>query len=476
MSSERIDPSATRNAAEMPNADGVEIRGQDVVAGKAYVWLVGFAAALGGFVFGYDTGIIGGAMSDLQTHFQMDADQLGFAVASVFMGCVLGAATGGFFSDWFGRRRVLIATAWMFFGSGVLSAIPQNLWQFNVARFICGVGIGISMPISGVYLAEIAPARMRGRVVSLNQLAITFGILLSYVVGWYFANMGDKAWQISTSWRWSFGSEALPALAFTVILWFVPESPRWLIQRGKTDRALAVLARVDGMEKATAEMGEIQRVIELEDVSFTQLLKPGLRIALIIGIMLSLFDQITGINIVIYYIQKILLELGFDKEMASQGMVLMGVSNFLTTILALALLDRVGRKPLMMLCPLGMCVCMLFIGFQFLYHILPPYVVLFAVMAYTFFYALGLGPGILLILSEIFPTHIRGKAASICTIFMWVSNYLISERFPALLEWSKSGSFWLLSCTSFAMFLFVWRMIPETKGKTLEEIESFWRR
>ena len=444
--------------------------------GKAYVWLVGFTAAIGGFLFGYDTGIIGGAMPALEAYFGMDEAQLGFSVSVVFIGSIIGALFGGYFSDRLGRRRVLFATALIFFLSAILTAIPQTITQFNVARFIGGVGIGISIPIAGVYLAEIAPARFRGRIVSLNQLVITFGILVSYVVGGYVAGLGSEAWQISTSWRWAFGTEALPALIFAVVLVLIPESPRWLIQQGRTEEALAVLTRVDGQAAAAAEIEEIKRVIDAEDVSFSQLLKPGLRTALFIGIMLALFDQITGINIVIYYIQKILLELGFSAAEAKLGMLLLGLVNFLTTILALALLDRVGRKPLLMFCPLGMSVCMLLVGFQFFTNLLPPIFVLLAIMGYCFSYALGLGPGILLLLSEIFPTHVRGKAAGVCTIFMWVSCWFVALWFPTLLKLSQAGTFWMLSGTSFLMFLFVWRIIPETKGKTLEEIEGFWSR
>ena len=186
--------------------------------GKGYVWLVGFAAAVGGFLFGFDTGVIGGAMPALEKHFQMNAAQLGFSVAIVFIGCILGALFGGILSDRMGRRRVLIFTAGLFLISAVCTALPRTVWQFNIARFIGGVGIGVSLPIAGVYLAEIAPARIRGRVVSLNQLAITFGILISYIVGWFVGGIGEESWQTASSWRWAFGSEVIPAAIFTIIL------------------------------------------------------------------------------------------------------------------------------------------------------------------------------------------------------------------------------------------------------------------
>jgi len=443
---------------------------------KTYVWLVSIVAAVGGFVFGFDTGIISGAMPSLEEYFSMDAEQLGFSVAIVFIGCILGALTGGFFSDRYGRKRVLIGTAILFCMSAILTAIPQSVGAFNFARFVGGLAIGVSMPISGIYLAEVAPARIRGRVVTMNQLAITFGILISYVAGWYFGGIGTEQWQLASSWRWMFGSEAVPAAFFIFVLFFIPESPRWLIKQGEYDRAYAILAKVDGAHQAHAEVEEIKKTIAEEEVSVLQLFHPGIRVAMIIGVFLCLFDQITGINIVIYYIQKILLDLDFSKEQARQGMVWLGVSNFVTTIIALFVLDRIGRKPLLMFCPLGMALAMFVIGWDFYSDIMSSKIVLAAIVAYCFFYALGVGPGILLVLSEIFPTRIRGKAVGACTIFMWVSCYFVSKYFPELLEWSQAWTFWSLTCTSLLLFLFVWRVIPETKGRTLEEIERYWRR
>jgi SP family arabinose:H+ symporter-like MFS transporter len=441
---------------------------------RTYVWLIGFTAAIGGFLFGYDTGVIGGAMPALEKHFQLDAAQLGFAVASVFVGSIAGALCGGWLSDLLGRRRVLVATGISFLASALLAGLAQAPWQFNVGRFVGGIGIGISLPIVGVYLAEIAPARVRGRVVSLNQLVITFGILVSYVVGWATSNLGDAVWQTHDSWRWAFGSQAIPSVLFVGALLLIPESPRWLIQKGRIAEAIEIMSRVDGREQAIAGVEEIRQVIAAEDVSVLQLFKPGLRIALTIGIMLSLFDQITGINIVIYYIQKILLQLGFTEQQARQGMLLLGVNNFATTILALAIVDRVGRRPLLIFCPVGMGICMFLVGLQFFTGMLPPIFVLFAIMAYCFCYALGPGPVNLLILAEIFPTHVRGQAAGVSTIFLWVSCYVISERFPRWLAWSEAGTFWTLTAMCLLYSLFCFLAIPETKGKTLEQIEQHW--
>jgi len=412
---------------------------------RVYLWLIGLTAAIGGFLFGYDTGVIGGAMPALERHFQMTPAELGFSVASVFIGSLLGALVGGILSDALGRRRVLILTGAIFLISGLFTGLAQTIWQFNLARFLGGIAIGISLPTVGVYLAEIAPARIRGRVVSLNQLAITFGILTSYVVGWAVTRFHAPIWQTESSWRWAFGTQALPSIVFIAVLLLIPESPRWLIEKERDDEAIAIMAKVDGIENALGAANEIRETIKAEQTSVLRLLKPGLRTALIIGVMLSLFDQITGINIVIYYIQKILLQLGFSEQEARQGMLMLGTNNFLTTVIALAVVDKIGRKPLLMYCPLGMGICMFFVGLQFYTGALPPIFVLFAIMAYCFFYALGPGPVNLLILSEIFPTHVRGQAVGICTIFLWVSCYLVSERFPRWLHWSEPGTFWILA-------------------------------
>jgi sugar porter (SP) family MFS transporter len=441
---------------------------------RAYVWLVGFTAALGGFLFGYDTGVIGGAMPALEKHFQMEPAQLGFAVAIVFVGSIVGALCGGWLSDVLGRKRVLVLTGISFLASALVTGFAETLVQFNVGRFVGGVGIGVSLPIVGVYLAEIAPAQTRGRIVSLNQLVITFGILISYVAGWAGTGLGDDAWQTHSSWRWAFGSQALPSILFIGALLMIPESPRWLIQQSRIREAIEIMARVNGPEGVDREVAEIQRVLAEESTSIRQLFRPDLRRPLLIGIMLSLFDQITGINIVIYYIQKILLELGFTEEQARQGMLLLGLNNFVTTILALALVDKVGRKPLLIFCPLGMGASMFLVAVQFHSGWLPPIAVLIAIMAYCFCYALGPGPVALLLLSEIFPTHVRGQATGVSTIFLWVSCYIISEQFPSWLEWSEAGTFITLAGMCLLYSLYSWFVVPETRGKTLEQVEEHW--
>ncbi len=444
-------------------------------ANPTYVWLVGCTAALGGFLFGFDTGVIGGAMPLLEKYFQLDAKQLGFAVASVFIGSILGGVVGGKLSDLVGRKKILFLAGLCFLISALLAGLAKDLFQFNLGRLIGGFGIGISICLVGVYLAEIAPSRMRGRIVSLNQLVITFGILVSYIVGWMLTAVGDSDWQLNYGWRWAFGIQAVPSIAFLVAVMWIPESPRWLLQQRRTDEALRILTRVDGMENAALAVQELQATIQAERVTLVQLLMPGLRRALIVGVMLSLFDQITGINIVIYYIQKILLQLGFTESQARQGMLWLGLVNFATTIIALSIIDRVGRKPLLMFCPLGMAISLFMVGFQFYTNAFPPLVVLVAIMAFCFFYALGPGPVNLLVLAEIFPTHVRGAAAGVATLFMWVSCYLISEQFPSWLSWSEAGTFWILMAMCLLYSIFAWLFVPETRGKSLEQIEHSWK-
>jgi sugar porter (SP) family MFS transporter len=419
--------------------------------------------------------VIGGAMPALEKHFQMDAQQLGFAVASVFIGSIAGGLVGGKLSDLAGRKRVLFLAGLCFLVSALLCGVAKDIFQFNSGRFIGGFGIGISICLVGVYLAEIAPARMRGRIVSLNQLVITFGILVSYVVGWLFTVVGDVDWQLTYGWRWAFGVQAVPSIAFLIAITWIPESPRWLLQQGRVDEARRILSRVDGPENADLVVRELQATIHAERVALGQLITPGLRRALMVGIMLSLFDQITGINIVIYYIQKILLQLGFSESQARQGMLLLGLNNFVTTIFALLIIDRVGRKPLLIFCPLGMAISIGLVGLQFYSNAFPPLVVLLAIMAFCFFYALGPGPVNLLLLAEIFPTHVRGAAAGVSTLFMWISCYVISERFPSWLSWSEAGTFWILALMCILYALYGWIVVPETRGKSLEQIEEYWK-
>ena len=442
-----------------------------------YVYLVCIVAAVGGFLFGYDTAVISGAIVFLQKHFALNSIQLGIAVSSVIVGCILGAISAGFLSDWLGRKRILIAAALLFLISAILTAIPRNLIEFLVARFIGGLAIGFASPVSPTYIAEIAPAKIRGALVTLTQLAITFGILAAYVVDWLIAGLGPESWKIAYSWRWMFASEAAPAALFVIALLFIPESPRWLAKEGLLERAKAILARVGGRRHAQKELEEIKEAITMEEASIVQLFRPGFRIALIIGILLAVFSQITGINVIIYYTPMILLDLGFESaSTALLGMVVVGIINFITTIVAVCIIDKVGRKPLLLIAPAGMCICLILVGVKFYFGVFSPLFILIAILCYCSFFAIGVGTGSWLVISEIFPTRVRGRAVSICTFSLWVSNFVAVLVFPSLLELSRAGTFWLFAILSFVMVAFVWRMIPETKQKTLEEIEKFWRR
>ena len=273
-------------------------------AGKgslAYVALLAMVAALGGLLFGYDTAVISGAIGFLQRRFDLDAVMMGWAASSALIGCILGACVAGTLSDRVGRKKVLLISAVLFAVSALGSAVPRNLAEFVIARILGGIGVGMASMMSPLYIAEVSPARIRGRLVSVNQFAIIFGMLVVYFVNAQVAQLGDATWNISVGWRWMFGSETLPALLFLVLLFFVPESPRWLTKQGQDDQALAILTRIGGVEHARNEIAEIKDAIALETGSLSQLFWPGMRIPLIIGVVLAVLQQVTGINVVLYY-------------------------------------------------------------------------------------------------------------------------------------------------------------------------------
>jgi len=441
-----------------------------------YVATVAAIAAVGGFLFGFDTAVIAGAVPFLESHFQLSASELGFAVSSVVLGCILGAAIAGSLADRFGRKKVLISAAFLFLVSAVLTAIPETLLLFNVARFVGGVAIGLSSPISPMYIAEISPARIRGALVTLNQLAITFGIVVAYVADWWIAGLGDAAWQNSTAWRWMFASETIPAVFLLIGLCCIPESPRWLLKNGMTVRAMQTLRKVGGAAYAEREMRAIACALDEDEGSIRQLLKPGFRSALLIGVLIMIFSQITGMNAIYMYTPKLLLEVGFtSKSTALLAMVLVGAVNFITTVLAVFVIDRMGRRMLMLCAALGMGLCMVVVAVGYESNWMSPAVSLGSIVFFVFCFALGVGPGAWLVTSEIYPTKVRGRAMSICTFSLWASSFVANLIFPSMLQWSQSGTFALFALACAVMVVFVYRSVPETKGKTLEEIEVFWQ-
>ncbi len=445
-----------------------------------YVMLVCMVAALGGLLFGYDTGVINGAIGPLKAHFTLDANWEGWATGCALVGCAIGAAIAGVLSDWLGRKKVLILSAILFLISAVGTALPKNITIFIIYRIIGGLGVGAASMSSPMYIAEISPAKIRGRMVSVNQFAIVTGFLVVYFVNYFIALQGDQSWNEQSGWRWMFGSEALPALLLLVLLFFVPESPRWLTKQNRSDEALEILTRVDGAEYAKTELLEIKDAIAHESGSLKQLLQPGMKIVLVIGIVLAVLQQVTGINVFLYFGTEIFKKMGSETNAALLQTVVVGAVNLTFTIVAIWTVDRLGRKPLMMIGSAGMGLSLLAMGLASYFDRTELWLLLF-ILGYIACFALSVGPVTWVILSEIFPTRIRGRAMAIATVCLWVANYLVSQTFPMMDEnnwllekFHHALPFWLYGIFCVVLVTFVRRFVPETKGKTLEEIEKHW--
>lgn len=453
---------------------------QSGTGSTAFVVRVSLVAALGGLLFGYDTGVINGAIGPLKAHFSLNPTQEGWATGCALLGCALGAAGAGALSDWLGRKKVLILSAVMFLVSAIGTAVPHSIATFIIYRMIGGLGVGAASMTSPMYIAEISPARMRGRMVSVNQLAIVTGFLVVYFANYFIAGQGDELWNQEQGWRWMFGSESLPALSLLVLMFFVPESPRWLTKQGRDDEALRILTRADGPTQAVNQLAEIKEAIALESGSVMQLFGPGMRLVLVIGVALAILQQVTGINVFLYFGTEIFKKMGSGTNAALLQTVIVGAVNLTFTVVAIWTVDRLGRKPLMLIGSTGMGICLFSMGLAAYWQRTELWMLLF-ILGYIACFALSVGPVVWVILSEIFPTRIRGRAMAIATVCLWIANYVVSQTFPmmdehpGLIERFHHGfPFWVYGGFCVVLALFVWRLLPETKGKTLEEIERFW--
>ena len=436
-----------------------------------YVYLIATVAAISGLLFGFDIAVINGAIIFIRDQFGLSEFQTEIAASSLLAGCVLGASIGGVLSDRFGRRRTLIVSALLFAASSIGAALPRNLTEFTAARFLGGIAIGVASLLAPLYIAEVAPSRIRGRLVGLNQMTIVSGILIAYGVNWMLSGLGPSGW------RWMFATAAIPSIVFFFAMLFVPESPRWLAEFGRADQALQTLTRVSGREQALEQLQQIKDAIAQETGTIAELFRPGLRLPLIIAVVLAVLQQITGINTVLFYGSIIF------KDHAASGQssaifanVIVGAVNFAATIVALWIIDKVGRKALLMASAAGMAVAEIVLGIAFLVHPAPANLILGIILFCTGSFAVGLGPGVWVVMSELFPTRIRGRAMSIATVTLWVACVALTATFLSLVRAvGASGAFWLYSTMCVTMFVFVWRVVPETKGKTLEAIEKMWR-
>jgi SP family xylose:H+ symportor-like MFS transporter len=448
----------------------------------SYATLLSLVAAIGGLLFGYDTAVVAGAIGFLRIHFGLNAAETGFAASSALIGCILGAASAGTLSDRFGRKRALILSAILFTVSAIWSGLAATLIEFNIARILGGVGVGMASMLSPLYIAEIAPAEIRGRLVSYNQFAIVSGILLVYFVNYAIAGMGDTAWNTSTGWRWMFGSETLPAVLFMASLLAIPESPRWLVKQGDVARAESILQRLSGPERARDDIRALQTALAHEASSVKELFKPGLRRAMLLGMALAILQQITGINVFMYYAPEIFKSLGTGTNAALLQTVIVGAFNVGFTVVAIRTVDRLGRKPLLIFGAGGMALCLIGLGGAAYFGTTEAWVLIF-ILGYIACFALSLGPVVWVVLSEIFPTRLRGRAMAIATLLLWTSNYIVSQTFPMINEdpglvsvFHHAFPFWLYAIFCLLTILVVAVFVPETKGRTLEDIEQSWTR
>lgn len=440
-----------------------------------YLILLTSVAAFGGFLFGYDTAVIAGAIGYLQVKFNLSPLMVGWAASSAIWGCVLGAMSAGYLSDRFGRKIVLIGTAILFAIPAYGSAIANDLTFFIIMRLLGGIGVGAASMLCPMYISEIAPAHIRGRLVTFYQLAIVLGINIVYIINLKISQAGDEAWNVEYGWRYMLGSEVIPAFLFFILLFFVPESPRWLIAKGKGAEALKIFEKINGKTAAQRIFKDVSQSFGNESGSWKDLTHINLRIPLLIGIVLALFSQITGINAIIYYAPEIFKSIGFGAESAFIQTVIIGVVNMLFTLVAIWLIDISGRKSLLIWGISGMIICLFATGICFHFQFSNgPWLLIF-ILGYIASFALSLGPVPWVLMSEIFPTKIRGLAMSLATLVLWVGVVAITQLTPFFLEeFGGAVTFWLFMVNSIIILIFTIKYIPETKNKSLEEIEKGW--
>jgi SP family arabinose:H+ symporter-like MFS transporter len=434
--------------------------------------------AIGGFLFGCDTAVINGANSLLQTHFKLDPQQdsflIGLATASAIIGCIPGAMCAGFISDRFGRRRMLFFCAILYALSGILSAIPQTFGQFIAARILSGIAIGVSSMICPVYIAEIAPPQWRGRLGSLFQLGIVTGIFVTLFINGWIQRPADAAWNTASGWRWMLAAEAVPAFLFLGLLVPIPESPRWLIQADRETEARSTLHRIGGDNYADAEIAAVKEVLRQEQGSFGELFSRHYRLPLLIALVLMFGSQLSGINAIMYYSTEIFKNATGDANAAFSSSVWIGLINFIATFIAIGFVDKAGRKPLLLFGNAVQTAALVMVGFIYARNPHSPALLGFVIL-YTAAFAMAMGPLPWIVCSEIFPAKLRGRAMSVATFCIWSGCLIVAQSFPSLLRLiGPSRTFWIYGACSAATFLLVLLLLPETKGRSLEEIEKAW--
>lgn len=435
-----------------------------------YVYTISIVAALAGLLFGFDIAVINGAIVFLRVVFHLSDWQTEIAASSLLVGCVFGASFAGWLSDRFGRRILLSSAAVLFGASSLAAAASPTFTAFEIARLCGGIAIGIASMLAPLFIAEASPASIRGRLVSFNQMAIVTGILLAYVVNYGFSSDG------ANGWRWMFAIAVIPSLLLFVGLFFVPESPRWLVEQQRDSEALTILQRIEGTSGADDQLIAIREVVSMEQTANTDLFAPELRRPMFLVTALAILSQITGINVVLFYGSLIWeRQLHSSNHSAIGANVTIGAINFVATILALWLIDRSGRRPLLLFSCGFMAVCQLGIGVGFLLHPPPSWLVLGSMLICVATFAIGLGPGTWVLMAEVMPMRVRGRAMSVANVALWAASVLLTATFLSLSRaLTITGAFAVYSFMCLLAFLLIYRLAPETKGKTLEQIEEYW--
>ena len=456
----------------------------------SYLIFLSVVAALGGFLFGYDTAVISGTIAQVSQLFQLDALQQGWYVGCALIGSIVGVLFAGILSDKLGRKLTMVISAVLFSTSALGCAISADFTQLVIYRIIGGVGIGVVSIVSPLYISEVSVAQYRGRLVFLYQLAVTVGFLGAYLVNYQLLGYAQSGSQLSIDWlnkifvtevwRGMLGMEMLPAVLFFIIIFFIPESPRWLIVKGKEEKAVNILEKIyNSVSEATSQLNETKSVLTSETKSeWVLLMKPGIFKAVIIGVCIAILGQFMGVNAVLYYGPSIFENAGLSGGDSLFYQVLVGLVNTLTTVLALVIIDKVGRKKLVYYGVSGMVVSLLLIGAYFLFGESLGVSSLFLLVFFLFYVfccAVSICAVVFVLLSEMYPTKVRGLAMSIAGFALWIGTYLIGQLTPWMLQnLTPAGTFFLFAIMCVPYMLIVWKLVPETTGKSLEEIERYW--
>jgi SP family arabinose:H+ symporter-like MFS transporter len=460
------------------------VNNKEAKMSNTYLYFVCLVAALGGFLFGFDTAVISGTVSLVKHDFSLNAVSEGWFVSCALLGCIIGVSGSGKLSDKYGRKIVLIISAILFLASALGCMFSGSFTTLIIFRLIGGLGIGVASMVSPLYISEFSPSRFRGMMVSLYQLALTIGIVLAYFSNAYLANHATDTFDSASLgkifsadvWRGMLGLGTLPAGIFLISLFLVPESPRWLLLKGQEQKAMAILVKIDGAEAARKEIEAFNSLGDNDEGSLKELFTPIYRRALWIGLLLPFLSQVCGINAVIYYGPRILEQAGFTLNNALGGQVTIGLVNVVFTFVAIFTIDKWGRRPLLFAGIGGAVFSLIIIGALFGLGITSgPWILIF-ILAFIACFAFSFGPVCWVVVGEIFPNAIRGKAMALATLSLWVGNFLVGQLTPLMLEGlGSSWTFWLFAlCCSPALWL-TWRLIPETKGRSLENIEAYWK-